>query len=243
MIKLSEISTKADDSITKEKAIGEIQNFRKKIFKLQNLLYANATQSLLIILQGMDTSGKDGTIRHVFSTVNPQGCSVKTFKTPTTEEAAHDFLWRVYRHVPAKGMMQIFNRSHYEDVLFPVVHKTIAKSQLVKRCKFINEFENHLKDSGVIILKFYLHLSHKEQQKRIKQRLTVPEKMWKYDPADKRESKKWEDYIKAYEHIINTCSPEIPWIIVPADEKWFRNYTVAKTIVKTLEKLRMKYPE
>ncbi len=242
MIKLEGIATSAGKGVTEEATKDELAAFRKKIFKLQNLLYANAKHSLLIILQGMDASGKDGTIRHVFSSVNPQGCRVQTFKVPTPEESSHDFLWRVYPHIPEKGMMQIFNRSHYEDVLVPVVHKEIDHKTAAKRIRFISEFERHLVDNNTIILKFYLHLSHREQKKRIKERLTIPEKKWKYDPADKRESKKWDEYMIAYERVLNECSPEIPWIIVPADDKWFRNYVVGKTIVETLSKLKMEYP-
>ncbi|HZV11613.1 MAG TPA: PPK2 family polyphosphate kinase [Candidatus Kapabacteria bacterium] len=242
MIKLSEIPTTADEKLSEDKAKEEIEEFRKKIYKLQNLLYANRQHALLIVLQGMDAAGKDGTIRHVFSSVNPQGCRVQTFKVPSAEEASHDFLWRVYPHIPEKGMMQIFNRSHYEDVLVPLVHGEIEPKAAAERIRFINEFERHLLTDNIIIIKFYLHLSHKEQKKRIDERLSVPEKRWKYDPADKRESKKWDEYMTAYERVLNECGPDVPWIVVPADDKWFRNYTVAKTIVETLEKLKMKYP-
>jgi PPK2 family polyphosphate:nucleotide phosphotransferase len=213
------------------------------LFSLQNLFYAEKKHALLIILQGMDTSGKDGTIRHVFSCINPQGCKVKSFKTPTEEEKSHDFLWRIYANLPEKGMIQIFNRSHYEDILFPVVHELIDKKEIHERHKIINEFEEHLQNTNTIILKFFLHISEKEQKNRIDKRLDDPEKQWKYNPADKKEAKFWNNYIATYQAMLEGCGKKNPWIIVPADQKWYRNYLVAKTIVETLENLKMNYPK
>jgi PPK2 family polyphosphate:nucleotide phosphotransferase len=214
-----------------------------QLFSLQNLFYAEGKHSLLIILQGMNTSGKDGTIHHVFSCINPQGCRVKSFKTPTEEENRHDLLWRVYPEFPEKGMIEIFNRSHYEDILFPVVHNLIDKKEAAKRHKVINEVEEHLQESGTIILKFFLHISKKEQKSRIEKRLTDPEKKWKYTINDSAESKEWDNYVSAYQQVLDGCGKRNPWIIVPADQKWYRNYFVASTIVKTLEKLKMKFPK
>jgi PPK2 family polyphosphate:nucleotide phosphotransferase len=220
----------------------ETEKYKEELFKLQNLLYAGQKYSMLIILQGMDAAGKDGTVRHVFSSLNPMGICVKAFKQPTTEEMTHDFLWRVHPHAPARGMMQVFNRSHYEDILVPSVHKTVDKEKIEKRYDLINAFEQGLVDNDTIILKFFLHISQKEQAERIKERLTVPEKKWKYDPADKKEAANWDAYMEVYEKILKKCSPEIPWNIVPADYKWYRNYIIAKTIADKLRGLKLKYP-
>lgn len=176
MRNLNDLSTDAPDRISKSSANKKLKKLQLKLFELQNLFYAEKKHALLIILQGMDTSGKDGTIRHVFSCINPQGCKVKSYKTPTEEEKLHDFLWRIYPNLPEKGMIQIFNRSHYEDVLFPVVHGLIGKKEIEERHTMINAFEKHLQYNGTIILKFYLHISEKVQTLRIKERLNDPEK-------------------------------------------------------------------
>ncbi len=243
MKKINEISTEVPDNIDVSEGNKKLLKLQKKLFSLQNLLYAERKHALLIILQGMDASGKDGTIRHVFSCVNPQGCKVKSFKTPSAEEKLHDFLWRIYANLPEKGMIQIFNRSHYEDVLFPVVHELIGKKEIKERYQAINNLEEHLKNNNTIILKFYLHISKKEQHKRLDERLTDPEKKWKYNVADEVEAKKWNAYMDAYQDVIDECSKINPWIIVPADQKWYRNYIIAKTIVEMLEDLEMNYPE
>ncbi len=239
---INNISSKAPLSLTKSSASKELKYLHKQLYSLQNLFYAEGKHSLLIVLQGMDTSGKDGTIRHVFSCVNPQGCNVKSFKSPTAVELLHEFLWRIYANLPERRMIQIFNRSHYEDVLFPVVHKLIDKKETEERFDVINNMEQHLQDNNTIILKFYLHISQNEQKIRLKKRLTVPEKRWKYNPEDKKESESWKNYMDAYQSVFEKCSKANPWIIVPADDKWYRNYLVAKTIVKKLENLKMKYP-
>ncbi len=239
---INDLSSKPLGTLKKAEANRQLVKWRQQLFSLQNLFYAERKHSLLIILQGMDTSGKDGTIRHVFSCINPQGCKVKSFKTPTEEEKLHDFLWRIYPNLPEKGMIQIFNRSHYEDILFPVVHNLIDKKEIVERHRVINELEEHLQKSGTIILKFYLHLSEKEQKTRLKKRLTDPEKKWKYNMNDMKEAQKWEKYMDAYQNMLDGCSKKNPWIIIPSDQKWFRNYLVADSIVKTLKKLKMKYP-
>ena len=238
-----DISTSAPDSIRKADAEKQLEKWREQLFSMQNLFYAENKHALLIIFQGMDTSGKDGTIRHVFTCLNPQGCKVKSFKTPTEEEKKHDFLWRIYANLPEKRMIQIFNRSHYEDILFPVVHRLIDKNEIHERHRIINEFEEHLYKNNTIILKFYLNISMKEQNKRLSIRLNNPEKKWKYSVNDKTEAKKWDDYMSAYQQILEGCKKFNPWIIVPADEKWYRNYLVAKTVIETLESLKMKYPD
>lgn len=239
---LNNIPTKPTEDIDKVTAEEKTAKFKEELFKLQNLLFAEKKHSLLIILQGMDASGKDGTIRHVFSSVNPMGIGVKAFKEPTAEETAHDFLWRVHPHTPAKGMIQLFNRSHYEEILVPSVHKTLPKEKIDLRYDFINSFEKNLSENGTVILKFFLHISKKEQTERIEERLTQPHKKWKYDPADKREAANWDAYMDTYEKIFKRCSPEIPWLIVPADHKWYRNYVIAKTMIDTLKSLKMQYP-
>jgi PPK2 family polyphosphate:nucleotide phosphotransferase len=243
MKNIHDISTDAPDGISKSAANKQLKKLQMKLFELQNLFYAEGKHALLIILQGMDTSGKDGTIRHVFSCINPQGCRVKSFKTPTEEEKLHDFLWRIYANLPEKRMIQIFNRSHYEDILFPVVHQWLDKKEITERHAVINKFEEHLQNSNTIILKFYLHISKKEQHKRLEARLANPEKKWKYNANDKKESKKWSNYIDAYQDVFEGCSKHTPWIIIPANKKWYRNYLVATAIIETLENLKMEYPK
>jgi PPK2 family polyphosphate:nucleotide phosphotransferase len=242
MINLSKISTSPPDSFNKKKTEGETEKLKDELFDLQNVLFAENKHSLLVILQGTDASGKDGTVRHVFSCMNPMGVNVRAFKAPTEEERQYNFLWRIHKSVPPKGMIEIFNRSHYEDILVPTVHKELDKEVIERRYDTINSFEQNLVDSGTVILKFYLHISKGEQKKRIEERLTKTSKNWKYDPADKKESVKWDDYIKVYEKIFERCSKKLPWIIVPADNKWYRNYVIAKEIRDTLKSLKMKYP-
>jgi len=243
MITLSKESTKPDKKIDKKTTQDELSYLQEQLSKLQNVLYAEKKHSLLIILQGMDAAGKDGTISHVFSYMNPMGVNVKAFKEPTQEEREHDFLWRVYPHTPAKGMIEIFNRSHYEDILVPTVHKTVDKKILERRYGIINSFEQTLSDSGTVILKFFLNISKEEQKVRIEERQLDPLKKWKYDPADTAEESNWDAYMDLYEKIFEQCGPEFPWLIVPADSKWYRNYFIAKEIVKTLKSLNMKYPQ
>ena len=243
MSKYLSISTKAPESFEKEKTKEKTEELILKLRDLQAVLYAEAKRSVLIILQGIDASGKDGTVKHVFTGVNPMGCNVHSFKAPTSEDSSHDFLYRVHSNAPAKGMIGIFNRSHYEDILVPTVHKLLPEARIKKRYDYINAFEHLLKDSGTIIFKFFLHISKEEQAERFDERKTNPEKEWKYQPEDLGESKFWDDYMKVYEEIFDTCSPEIPWLIVPADQNWYRNYFIAKTLVDTLKALDMKYPE
>lgn len=242
MTSLKKIPTVPDPHISEEKTVQQTEDLKLQMAKLQNILYAEKKHSILVILQGMDTSGKDSTIRKVFSAINPQGCSVRSFKAPSEEEQLHDFLWRIHPHVPARGMITIFNRSHYEDILFPSVHETIAPKIIKKRYEQINDFERYLQENGVIILKYYLHISKEEQKARILARTTDPEKKWKYDPADVRDEKLWGSYRRVYEKIISTCSREIPWEVIPADHKWYRNYLIATSIVEKMQSLHLKYP-
>ena len=243
MSKYLSISTKAPAGFEKEKTKEKTADLILKLRDLQAVLYAESKRSLLIVLQGIDASGKDGTVKHVFSGVNPMGCNVHSFKEPTPLDTSHDFLWRVHSNTPSKGMIEIFNRSHYEDILVPMVHKLLPKELIKKRFDYINSFEQLLEDNDTIILKFYLHISKEEQTERFKERQTNPEKHWKYQQGDIAESKHWDDYIAVYEEIFDKCSKEIPWNIIPADHNWYRNYFIAKTIVDKLKSLDMKYPE
>jgi PPK2 family polyphosphate:nucleotide phosphotransferase len=212
--------------------------------ELQELLYASKKRALLIVLQAIDAGGKDGTIRHVMSGVNPQSCQVTSFKAPTAEELGHDFLWRIHQRVPIKGFFGIFNRSHYEDVLVVRVHDLVPKAVWSRRYDYINGFERVLDDGGVTILKFFLHISKDEQKKRFEDRLRDPAKMWKATLQDLEERKLWEKYRKAFEDAISKCSTEVaPWYVIPADRKWFRNLAVSEVIVQTLEAMDLKYPK
>ncbi|MGA3296673.1 MAG: polyphosphate kinase 2 family protein [Candidatus Bathyarchaeia archaeon] len=221
-----------------------LQKLVARLDNLQYLLYASKKYSLLIVLQGIDAAGKDGTIRHVMSGVNPQSCRVTSFKTPSAEEAAHDFLWRIHNAIPDRGEIGIFNRSHYEDVLVVRVHKLVPESIWSRRYKQINQFERILSENNVKILKFYLHISKEEQKIRFQQRLDDRTKWWKLSPADFQERKYWNDYMDAYEDVLRYCStPWAPWYIIPANKHWFRNLAVSHIIVKTLEDLNMKFPK
>ena len=214
----------------------ELADLNNELSDLQEILAAAQKQSLLIILQGMDTSGKDGTIRHVFSGINPQGCEVHAFKQPTPEELAHDFLWRIHKVTPAKGMMGIFNRSHYEDVLVARVHNLVPEAVWSRRYKEINAFEKLLVNSGTIVLKFFLHISYDEQERRLLAREQNKDKAWKLSASDWAERKYWNDYQHAYEDALSQCSTdEAPWYIVPANHKWYRNLAIAHTMVHTMD--------
>jgi PPK2 family polyphosphate:nucleotide phosphotransferase len=242
MPKLTDLPTKAPKDLDRKSIGKEMRFFQNKLFDLQRLLYANSRHSLLILFQGLDAAGKDGTIRHVFSCINPMGCNVTSFKKPSEEELKHDFLWRIYPHVPAKGMIQIFNRSHYEDILVPTVHGTHNNAVIQHRYDYINLFEQHLQLNGTILLKFFLHVSQDKQKQKLALRLKDPKRKWKFDEADITEQKNREAYLKVYQEIFSRCSPEIPWHIIPADHKWYRNYLIAKTVVHRLEALDMRYP-
>lgn len=242
-IKLDTINTKAPKEAIKEIYDLELEDLQKELFSLQHKLYASGEFSFLIIFQGIDTSGKDSTIRHVFSCVDPLGVQATSFKTPTELELSHDYMWRIFQKLPEKGRIQIFNRSYYEDILVPTIQKTLSKSAIERRFNFINAFEDHLLSNKTLILKFYLHISKNEQKKRIQERIDDPFKKWKYSIEDTKSSHRRNDYTKVYENIFNKCSPEVPWIIVPSDDKWYRNYIVASTIVKRLKLLNLKYPD
>jgi PPK2 family polyphosphate:nucleotide phosphotransferase len=214
-----------------------------RLRELQHLLYADKRYALLIVLQGLDAAGKDGTIRHVMSGVNPQGCDVTSFKAPTAEELARDYLWRIHKAVPPKGTIGILNRSHYEDVLVVRVHELVPKSVWRQRYRQINDFERMLTDNGTTVLKFFLHISKQEQKKRFEARIQDPSRNWKLSLPDFQERKHWDDYTAAYEDALRKCSTEeAPWYVIPANNKWFRNYLVAEFVVDALDKMRLKYP-
>ncbi|WP_430900143.1 MULTISPECIES: PPK2 family polyphosphate kinase [unclassified Paraflavitalea] len=239
---LKEISTRAPKDFDKAATKGKTAKILEELDELQNLLYASSKYSVLVVIQGMDASGKDGTIRNVFGSMNPQGVTVASFKAPTSEELSHDFLWRIHKVAPAKGMIQLFNRSHYEDVLVTRVHRWCDDKTAKKRMKAINDFEKLLKDhNNTHILKFYLHISPEEQQERLKERLADNTKQWKYNEKDFEEAKLWDKYMQYYEDCFEACN-EVPWIVVPADQNWYKEYVIAKALRDLLKSLDMQFP-
>ena len=215
-----------------------------RLDELQYVMYAEHRRALLVVLQGMDASGKDGTIRHVMTGFNPQGCRVTSFKLPTSVELAHDFLWRVHQVAPGKGDVAIFNRSHYEDVVVVRVHKLVPVSVWKRRYDHINDFERQLADNEVVIVKVFLHISKDEQKQRLLRRLEDPKRHWKVSLSDFEDRKRWKDYQRAYEDAITECNTkDAPWYVVPADKKWFRNLAVSQILVETLEALDMRFPK
>jgi PPK2 family polyphosphate:nucleotide phosphotransferase len=230
--------------VSKAHAAKSVAHHIERLAALHDLLYAEHARSLLIILQGMDASGKDGSIKHVMSGVNPQGCNVVSFKQPSVRELDHDFLWRVHAAVPGKGEIGIFNRSHYEDVLIARVHKLVPRDIWQERYDQINAFEKILSENNVHILKFFLHISSEEQRRRFDERLADPRKNWKFSDSDLKEREFWDNYQLAYEDALAKCSTRrAPWFVVPSDHKWFRNHAIAEIIIQTLESLRMKFPK
>ncbi len=241
MIQLAEISPDAPADINKDEIKNVVREFGRDISDLQELLYANGKHGLLVVFQGMDTSGKDGTTEKVFRYCTPNGVHAFSFKKPTDLEFAHDFLWRVHKVTPPKGKIHVFNRSHYEDILIQRVHDWIDDVKREKRMKAINEFEELLSfDSNTIVLKFYLHISKEKQKEKLEERMQVERKFWKYNPGDWKEREHWDKYMEAYEYVFNNS--KIPWNIVPANQRWYRNYVVAKKVRQTLLDLNMTYP-
>jgi len=241
MIKLSALPTTPPKKVNKEKILKETKALKKRIGELHRLLMAEGKHAILIVFQGMDASGKDGATRRVFDRCGPTGLSAYSFKKPTDEEFAHDFLWRVHKQAPAKGTIKIFNRSHYEDVLIQRVHGWIDKKRVDQRIDAINAFENLLTfDNNTTVIKFYMHISKKRQAEKLQERLDDPSKNWKHNDNDWKEAKFWTKYMNAYQDVINRS--KIKWNIVPVDSRWYRDYIVAKTVVKHLEKLKMVSP-
>jgi PPK2 family polyphosphate:nucleotide phosphotransferase len=243
-VKLSKFDPDATLGWNKNHAMkASLEKTLKKLDRLQYLLYADRKRALLVVLQGLDAAGKDGTVRHVMSGVNPQGCTVTSFKQPSPEEMAHDFLWRVHRAVPPHGNIGIFNRSHYEDVLVARVHNLVPKKVWSARYDQINDFEKFLDANNITVLKFFLHISKNEQEKRLMERIDDPDKRWKISQADFAERKFWGDYVAAYEDALSLCNTKAaPWFIIPANKKWFRNLAVSHIIAETLEHMNLKFP-
>ncbi|MGH2624768.1 MAG: PPK2 family polyphosphate kinase [Sphingobacterium sp.] len=240
-IELSKISADPPNSLEKKQVKKETKALQKELDELQNKLYAEHKHSVLIVLQGMDAAGKDGAIRKVFEGVNPQGINVHSFKVPTEQEADHDFLWRIHQQTPAKGMIKIFNRSHYEDVLVTRVHGLIDDKTAHQRMQAINDFENLLVQNNTHILKFYLHITPEEQKERLQERLEIPRKMWKYNSKDFEEARSWYTYRKYYEDCFEHCKV-VPWTIVPANKNWYKEFIITKAVNELLTSLKSKYP-
>lgn len=241
MIRLADYSTDAPKGVKKEDIEKKTDKIVEEIGELCRIFQAEQKRALLIVLQGMDSSGKDGTSREVFKHVSPTIVHAHSFKKPTDEEFAHDFLWRVHKVTPAKGMIKVFNRSHYEDVLIQRVHKWINEETVDARFDAINAFEKNLaNDNNTVVLKFFLNISREKQQEKLQERIDLPRKNWKHNPNDMKEAEKWDEYMFCYEEVINRS--EIPWIIVPVDQKWYRNYYVAKKLLETLQSFNMSYP-
>lgn len=256
---VSDFDTSSTDDITKQDAKGQLTRNVEKLAELQNMLYAQDRYSILIIFQAMDAAGKDGTIKHVMSGINPQGCQVYSFKQPSAEELDHDYLWRINRSLPERGRIGIFNRSHYEDVLVAKVHPQIVLSSKLpgidsladidadfwkRRYRQINDFERYLSENGTVILKFFLNVSKEEQRKRFIERLNDPAKNWKFSFSDIEERHFWDDYMNAYSAVLTETSTEMaPWYVIPADNKWFMRYAVGKIICERMKQLNLHYPK
>ncbi len=239
------VDTRANLGFAGNKAAGNafLPDLTKRLEELQEVLYAQSKHRLLVVLQAMDTGGKDSTIEHVFEGVNPQGVKVVGFKAPTVRELAHDYLWRVHPHVPGNGEIVIFNRSHYEDVLVVRVHELVPETTWRKRYAHIRNFEELLVDEGTTIIKFFLYISKDEQKQRLQDRLDEPNKHWKFNVGDLSERKRWDEYVAAYEEALaQTSTAAAPWYVIPADRKWFRNLIVSQVLVDTLERLDLQYP-
>ncbi|MEZ6132191.1 MAG: polyphosphate kinase 2 family protein [Planctomycetaceae bacterium] len=227
----------------RDKAEKEFRRLRDELIRLQPALYAEGKQKLLVVLQATDAGGKDGTIRHAFKGVNPQGVRVTSFKQPSAEELNHDFLWRIHKAVPAKGMIGVFNRSHYEDVLVVRVDRIVPEAVWRPRFEVINQFEKHLTESGTTIVKIFLHISKEEQKGRLQDRLDEPESHWKFDMGDLGKRKQWDDYQAAFQDMLNHCTTEYaPWYLIPANQKWYRNLAVMRILVDTLKTMNPRYP-
>jgi PPK2 family polyphosphate:nucleotide phosphotransferase len=249
-VDLSSHDTRATPGFSGSKSAGKaaLAEVGSRLSDLQEKLYASGVKgdrrSVLLVLQGMDSSGKGGTVRHVIGQVDPQGCAVTAFKAPTAEELAHDFLWRVRRQLPGPGILGVFDRSHYEDVLIVRVHELVPRATWARRYSTINRFEAGLAERGIQVIKVFLHISKEEQRQRLIARLDDPTKHWKFNPHDIDERAWWEEYEAAYEAVLTRCNPETaPWYLVPADRKWYRNWAVAQLLVEHLEDMKLEWPE
>lgn len=239
---LNSVSTNPPKSTSKKEIQTEIRRLGDELAEIQRRLFAQKEYALLVIFQGMDASGKDGAVRNVFSKVNPAGCRVKSFSVPTELEASHDFLWRVHNVCPERGMIKVFNRSHYEDILVPTVENYATPEQIDQRIKAINCFETLLIQNHTIVLKYFLHVSEDEQKERIQKRISEPTKRWKYEESDSLASKQRAEYLQVYERILKECTV-VPWQIVPSDKKWYRNYFILNSLIKELNRYDIHYPK
>lgn len=239
---LDRIDTKPPKDLNKDDIKQETIALQLELGELQNMMYAEGKWAVLVVLQGPDASGKTGAIK-AFTDVHPMGLNVKSFKKPSVEEMSHDYLWRVHQKLPAKGMIHVFDRSHYEEVLITRVNGWIDDETAHKRFGHINDFERMLTDCGTVILKFYLHVEEEERQARFFERLSEPKKNWKYSEEDLAIFKQWPAYKKAYEDVLSNCGPKIPWIVVPSDKNWYKEYLIAKTTVEAMRNLKMSYPK
>lgn len=244
-VNLSEIPTSGKEFCDdRDEAEDQFKDLRKEFIELQSVLYAEGKQSLLIVLQAIDAGGKDSTTRKMLTGTNPQGVRVANFKKPTTLERRHDFLWRIHQRCPARGMISVFNRSHYEDVLVVRVDEIVPEKVWRPRYEVINQFESHLVSSGTTILKFFLHISKDEQKERFQDRLDRPEKHWKFDIGDLDKRAQWDDYHAAFEDMLQECSTQhAPWHVIPADQKWYRDLAIMKVVVDTLKDMNPRFPE
>lgn len=241
MIKLAEYSTRAPENTDEKKIRKETKRITKEIHELQSIMFAEKKHSLLVVFQGMDSSGKDGATRETFKYCSPSGIKTKGYGKPTDEEFSHDFLWRVHRHAPAKGEVSVFIRSHYEDVLIQRVHKWIDEARVDKRIAAINAWEELLQfDNNTTVLKFYMHLSKERQKEKLMERIETPRKQYKHRDGDWEEREHWDRYIECYEDVFNRSS--IPWVIAPVDQRWYRNYFIASKVLETLKGMNLQYP-
>lgn len=240
-MQLSSLSTNSPETLDKIRTKERTKLLLRQIGEYQKILFAEHKRSLLIILQGIDASGKDGLIANVFTGMNPLGVNVAAFKVPSEKEASHDFLWRIHAECPAAGMIHIFNRSHYEDILVPVVNGSLKTNALRNRIRDINSFETMLQNAGTTILKFYLHISRDEQAKRLRERKVNPAKFWKHSDDDWKQRRKWHDYMNTYEMIFHKCNTP-PWHIIPADQNWYKEYLAASIIHRTMKGMKLAYP-
>ncbi|MCC5829835.1 MAG: polyphosphate kinase 2 family protein [Phycisphaeraceae bacterium] len=243
-VDLASIPSVGGRKLDKKSARKAYRRSVRKLSELQEKFYADGRFAMLVVFQAMDAGGKDSTIRNVLGPLNPQGCRVSSFKVPHSEEAAHDYLWRIHRAAPARGMIGVFNRSHYEDVLVVRVKNLVEEERWRRRYEHINQFEKMLSDEGTVIVKFFLHISNEYQRKRLQRRLDRPDKHWKFSPADLAERARWPKYTEAFEEALARCStPHAPWHIIPAENRWYRNLAVARILLATMRKLDLSYPE
>ena len=243
-VDVRDLATRYEGPIEKEEGYAEFVALTHRLADLQEQLYAEGKRSLLVVLQAMDAAGKDSTVRHVFGPVNPDGCQVTSFKAPSKEELAHDFLWRIHQHAPANGNISVFNRSHYEDILIVKVKGWAPEKTIKQRYGHINAFEQMLIDEGTVVVKFMIHISKDYQKERLQRRLARPDKHWKFNPEDLTEREHWDEYMEAFNDVLRKCSTkDAPWYVVPAERRWFRNLLIAQVLVDTLEAMDLKLPE